>query len=152
LSFGEKNDPKSIMRCLEALCDERAFRLTEKQRQVCRVLDQLLIEHPDADRVVAEVTLRESTISRGTVYRTLKLLENAGFLLRHKFATGASRYEDARCVHYHLIDTCDGRIIEFSSTDIEMICRQIGNNLGYRLSEIKLELYGHPMKELPDTN
>jgi Fur family transcriptional regulator, ferric uptake regulator len=135
---------------LEAHCIRLGIRLTAKQRKICQTLSELN-DHPDAENIVAEVALRYPGISRGTVYRTLKFLEEEGALLRHQFGTRAARYEEALSDHYHLIDTCTGRISEFKSEKIGALSRHIAAERGYKLSYIKLELYGVPGQTVRQT-
>lgn len=131
---------------LEKLCKQKGLRMTEQRRIIVRVLSQTQ-DHPDVETVHKRVNATDSRISLATVYRTLRLLEEANILSRHDFGDGRSRYEDASCQHHdHLIDTHTGQIIEFHNEWIESLQKEIATDLGYQLVGHRLELYGVPLK------
>jgi Fur family transcriptional regulator, ferric uptake regulator len=130
---------------LERLCQERGIRLSQKQRAICRALSGC-IDHLNAERILAEVVAKNPSISWGTVYKTLRLLEGSGLLVRHKFRLQPKRTEAPCNELYHFIDTENGRIIEFRSDQIHSLSRCIAEKLGFQLFDIKLELYGSPTK------
>ena len=130
---------------LEALCAEKGLRITEQRRVIARVLSEAE-DHPD----VEEVHVRSSTIDPGisiaTVYRTVRLFEEAGILERHDFGDGRSRYEAAPEAHHdHLIDIETGRVIEFVDEEMETLQKRIAEKLGFRLMDHRMELYGVPL-------
>jgi Fur family ferric uptake transcriptional regulator len=131
---------------LEQLCQEKGLRMTEQRRVIVRVLSESQ-DHPNADEVYKRVSQIDSKISLATVYRTLRLFEEAHILNRHDFGDGKSRYEEASSEHHHhLIDTKTGRIIEFHDERIETLQKEIAKELGYHLVGHRLELYGVPLK------
>lgn len=132
---------------LEKQCQQKGLRMTDQRRIIVRVLSESQ-DHPDVDAVYKRVSQIDSKISLATVYRTLRLLEEANILSRHDFGDGRSRYEEASCQHHHhLIDTHTGKIIEFHDERIEALQKEIANKLGYELVGHRLELYGVPFKE-----
>lgn len=141
---------------LENLCHQKGLRMTDQRRIIVKVLSESQ-DHPDVEAVYKRASLLDSKISLATVYRTLRLFEEANILSRHDFGDGRSRYEEASCQHHHhLIDTNTGKIIEFHNEKIEAIQKEIANELGYLLVGHKLELYGVPLdkklKEYEYTN
>ncbi|MBY0500763.1 MAG: transcriptional repressor [Alphaproteobacteria bacterium] len=131
---------------LEQLCQEKGLRMTEQRRIIVRVLSESQ-DHPDADAVYKRVSQIDPKISLATVYRTLRLFEEAHILNRHDFGDRKSRYEEASSEHHHhLIDTKTGRIIEFHDERIETLQKEIAKELGYHLVGHRLELYGVPLK------
>ncbi len=131
------------MTALEALCQERGVRLTSKQRTICRALAESG-DHPDVEQIFARAIEIDSRISRGTVYRTMNTLRHAGVLFQRRFGEGRARYEEAHADHHHLIDTGSGQVIEFRSDEIEALNQRIAQELGYRLTGLRVELYGVP--------
>jgi Fur family transcriptional regulator, ferric uptake regulator len=131
------------MTALEALCEKRGVRLTLKQRTICRALTESG-DHPDVRRIFARAAEIDPRISRGTVYRTMNTLRNAGVLLQRHFDERRARYEEALVDHHHLIDTGSGEVIEFRSEEIEALNQRIARELGYRLTGLRLEIYGTP--------
>ena len=132
---------------LEALCQEKGLRITEQRRVIARVLSES-DDHPDVEELYRRASTEDPNISISTVYRTVKLFEDAGIIERHDFRDGRSRYEAASEEHHdHLIDLRSGRVIEFRSEDIEEIQRIIARKLGYRLVDHRLELYGIPLSK-----
>ena len=130
---------------VEALCAEKGLRITEQRRIIAQVLSTSE-DHPDVEAVHARASAVDPRISIATVYRTVKLFEEAGILERHEFRDGRARYEDAERDHHdHLIDMNSGEVIEFVDPDIEALQERIAARLGYRLMGHRLELYGVPV-------
>ena len=127
---------------IEALCAERGLRITEQRRVIARVLSES-IDHPDVDRLHERAAAIDPGISIATVYRTVRLFEEAGILDRHDFGDGRARYEAAPEAHHdHMIDVETGKVIEFVDPELEALQRQIAERLGYRLVDHRLELFG----------
>ncbi|MBW8783653.1 MAG: transcriptional repressor [Novosphingobium sp.] len=127
---------------IEALCTERGLRITEQRRVIARVLSESE-DHPDIDKLYERATAIDPHISIATVYRTIRLFEEAGILERHDFGDGRSRYEAAPEAHHdHMIDVESGKVIEFVDPELEALQRQIAERLGYRLVDHRMELYG----------
>jgi Fur family ferric uptake transcriptional regulator len=128
----------SLLDRLEA----KGLRLTEQRRVIAEVLSEST-DHPDVEELHARATARDERISLATVYRTVKLLEEAGLLDKLEFGDGRARYEDADREHHdHLIDVNTGEVIEFVDPEIEALQEKIAERLGYRLMGHRLELYG----------
>lgn len=135
---------------IERLCEDRGLKMTDQRRVIARVLSGSE-DHPDVDQVFRRATAIDSRISLATVYRTVRLFEEASILARHDFGDGRSRYEESPPVHHdHLIDVQTGEVIEFSNDEIEQIQRQVAAELGYELVDHRLELYGRRAR--PDGN
>ena len=129
---------------IEALCAERGLRITEQRRVIARVLSEAL-DHPDAEELYKRASAIDPHISIATVYRTVKLFEDAGILERHDFRNGRSRYEEIPESHHdHLIDVQSGSVIEFRNEEIEMLQKRVAEELGFELVDHRLELYGVP--------
>lgn len=127
---------------IEALCHEKGLRITEQRRVIARVLSESE-DHPDVEAVHARASAIDSHISIATVYRTVRLFEEAGILERHEFGDGRSRFETATEAHHdHLIDVETGTVIEFVDAELEGLQRKIADKLGYRLVDHRMELYG----------
>lgn len=127
---------------IEALCQEKGLRLTEQRRVVARVLS-VATDHPDVEQVYQRASEIDPNISISTVYRTVKLLEEASILERHDFGDGRARYEEVPTEHHdHLIDVQTGDVIEFSNEEIERLQKVVARELGYELVDHRLELYG----------
>ena len=127
---------------LEALCQEKGLRITEQRKVIARVLSDA-DDHPDVEKVYERASAIAPGISIATVYRTVRLFEEAGILDRHDFGDGRSRYEAAPEAHHdHLIDVETGKVVEFVDPEIEALQKQIAAKLGYRLVDHRLELYG----------
>ncbi len=128
-------------------CEEHGLRLTDQRRIVARVLHQS-DDHPDVEELYARALKIDPNISLATVYRTVKLFEDAGILERHEFGDGRSRYETAdRDHHDHLIDLNSGKVIEFVDRDIEILQEKIAAKFGYEIKGHRLEIYGVPLKK-----
>jgi Fur family transcriptional regulator, ferric uptake regulator len=129
---------------LEQLCIEKGLRMTEQRRVIARVLSDSA-DHPDVEAVHRRATEIDPKISIATVYRTLRLFEEASILARHDFGDGRARYEEATSDHHdHLIDVQTGRVIEFRNEKIEQLQREIAEHLGYKLVGHRLELFAVP--------
>ena len=131
---------------IERLCVDKGLRMTEQRRVIARVLSDAA-DHPDAEELYRRASGLDPHISIATVYRTVKLFEDAGILERHDFRDGRSRYEEIPESHHdHLIDVHSGRVIEFHNDEIERLQRRVAEELGFELVDHRLELYGVPKK------
>ena len=127
---------------IEALCAERGLRITEQRRVIAKVLSDST-DHPDVEKLHERATAIDPGISIATVYRTVRLFEEAGILDRHDFGDGRARYEPAPEAHHdHLIDVESGKVVEFVDPELEALQKQIAEKLGYRLVDHRMELYG----------
>lgn len=127
---------------VEALCNEKGLRITEQRRVIAQVLSDAE-DHPDVEELHRRASAIDSGISIATVYRTVRLFEEAGILERHDFGDGRARYEAAPESHHdHLIDVETGKVIEFVDPELEQLQRQIAEKLGFRLVDHRMELYG----------
>ena len=132
---------------IENACIERGLRMTDQRRVIARVLSTSN-DHPDVEELHRRAAAIDKGISIATVYRTVRLLEEAGILERHDFRDGRSRYEEAGADHHdHLIDMKTGRVLEFVDPEIERLQQEIARRLGYRLVDHRLELYGIPLED-----
>ena len=128
-------------------CEAKGLRMTGQRRIIAQVLEDSS-DHPDVEDLYARASALDSGISIATVYRTVKLFEEAGILERLEFGDGRARYEDAtRDHHDHLIDLQSGEVIEFVDPEIEALQEKIAAKLGYDLRGHRLELYGVPRKK-----
>ncbi len=119
--------------------------MTDQRRVIARVLS-LAHDHPDVEELHRRAVAVDPHISIATVYRTVRLFEDAGILTRHDFRDGRSRYEEAQVEHHdHLIDVKTGQVIEFVNEEIEALQEEVARKLGFRLVGHKLELYGVPI-------
>lgn len=133
------------MEHLEKICAEKGLRMTAQRRTIARILS-LADDHPDAEELHRRANQIDKTISLATVYRTVKLFEEAGIIERHDFGDGRARYEEVSEEHHdHLIDVKSGAVIEFQNQEIERLQEEIARELGYRLIDHRLELYGVPL-------
>ena len=131
---------------IEALCAEKGLRITEQRRVIARVLSEAE-DHPDVEKLHERSAAIDPGISIATVYRTVRLFEEAGVVEKHDFGDGRSRYEEAGDDHHdHLIDTRTGEVIEFFDAEIERLKSEIAKRLGFELIGHKLELYGVPIE------
>ena len=131
---------------LERLCIDKGMRMTEQRRVIARVLSAAH-DHPDVEELHRRAHALDPHISIATVYRTVRLFEDAGILTRHEFHGGRSRYEEAPETHHdHLIDMKTGQVVEFVDPEIEALQEAIARKLGYRLVDHRLELYGVPLE------
>ena len=132
---------------LEKLCIDKGMRMTDQRRVIARVLS-VAHDHPDVEELHRRAHDVDPHISIATVYRTVRLFEEAGILTRHDFQGGRSRYEEAPETHHdHLIDMKSGEVVEFVDEEIEALQTAIARKLGYRLVDHRLELYGIPLEE-----
>ncbi len=128
-------------------CEAKGLRMTDQRRTIASVL-QDSDDHPDVEELYARASGRDPKISIATVYRTVKLFEEAGILDKLEFGDGRARYEDAEREHHdHLIDMQSGEVIEFVDPEIEALQEKIARKLGYTLKGHRLELYGVPLKK-----
>jgi Fur family transcriptional regulator, ferric uptake regulator len=135
---------------LEQLCINKGLKMTEQRRVIARVLSES-VDHPDVEQVYRRATAIDPHISIATVYRTVRLFEEASILARHDFGEGRSRYEEMPSDHHdHLIDIQSGRVIEFRNEDIEKLQQAVADQLGYELVGHRLELYAVPRGTKPD--
>ncbi len=138
------SDPRDLS--IIERCAARGLRLTGQRRVIADVIDSA-DDHPDVEELHRRATARDAGISIATVYRTVKLFEEAGILDRREFGDGRARYEDAERDHHdHLIDLTTGAVIEFVDPEIEALQERIAARLGYDLRDHRLELYGVPRK------
>ncbi|MFT4620348.1 MAG: Fur family ferric uptake transcriptional regulator [Sulfitobacter sp.] len=129
-------------------CEAKGLRMTGQRRVIATVLEDSK-DHPDVEELYARAQAVDAAISLATVYRTVKLFEEAGILDKLEFGDGRARYEDADREHHdHLIDMNSGEVIEFFDDEIEALQEKIAARLGYRLKGHKLELYGVPVKKV----
>ena len=127
---------------IENLCLDKGLKLTDQRRVIARVLSEAT-DHPDVEQVYRRATKLDPRISIATVYRTVKLLEEANILERHDFGDGRARYEEASEDHHdHLIDVKTGEVVEFINEEIERLQQEVARTLGYRLVGHRLELFG----------
>jgi Fur family ferric uptake transcriptional regulator len=132
---------------IEKLCVEKGMRMTDQRRVVARVLSTSQ-DHPDVEELYRRAAAVDPHISIATVYRTVRLFEEAGIIARLDFRDGRSRYEEAPDTHHdHLIDMKSGQVVEFMDEEIERLQALIAKRLGYRLVDHRLELYGVPIEE-----
>ncbi|MDP7310977.1 MAG: Fur family transcriptional regulator [Alphaproteobacteria bacterium] len=132
---------------IERLCSDKGLKMTEQRRVIARVLSESE-DHPDVEVLHQRANAIDSRISIATVYRTVRLFEEANILERHEFGDGRARYEKVSESHHdHLINLQNGEVIEFSNDKIEDLQRQIAKELGYELIEHRLELYAVPLKK-----
>jgi Fur family ferric uptake transcriptional regulator len=131
---------------IEELCEERGLRMTDQRRVIAQVLSNAN-DHPDVEEVYRRVSKVDDRISLSTVYRTVRLFEEAGIVERHAFGDGRARYERVPKDHHdHLINLETGEVIEFQDDEIEALQEQIALKLGFELTGHRLELYGKPLK------
>lgn len=128
-------------------CEHSGLRMTEQRRVIAAVLQEA-DDHPDVEELYARASAIDGRISIATVYRTVKLFEEAGILDKHEFGDGRARYESAdRDHHDHLIDLNSGKVIEFCDPEIEALQEKIAEKLGYKIKGHRLELYGVPIRK-----
>ena len=132
---------------IENKCIQQGVRLTDQRKLVAKVMSES-VDHPDVDELHKRVNKIDSKISIATVYRTVKLFEEAGVVAKHDFKGTKARYEEATQEHHdHLIDVNTGEIIEFVNEDIEKLQEKVAAKLGYKLVDHRLELYGSKIKK-----
>jgi Fur family ferric uptake transcriptional regulator len=134
---------------LEEVCVAKGMRMTEQRRVIARVLEAAT-DHPDVEELHRRAAAVDARISIATVYRTVRLFEDAGVIARHDFGAGRSRYETIPDEHHdHLIDLRTGEVTEFRNEEIEKLQQAIAERLGFRLIEHRLELYCVPLDDKP---
>ena len=132
---------------IENKCISKGVRLTDQRRLIAKVMSESN-NHPDVDELHKRVSKFDSKISIATIYRTVKLFEEASIVAKHDFKGNKSRYEEASKEHHdHLIDIHTGEITEFVNEDIEKLQKQVAEKLGYKLVDHRLELYGSKIKK-----
>jgi Fur family transcriptional regulator, ferric uptake regulator len=137
----------SEKRDIEALCSAKGMRMTEQRRVIARVL-AAAEDHPDVEELYRRCIKVDDRISISTVYRTVRLFEDAGIIARHDFREGRARYETAPEAHHdHLINLRSGEVIEFQSEEIERLQAEVARRLGYKLVDHRLELYAVPLND-----
>lgn len=130
---------------IEQMCIDKGMKMTEQRRVIARVLSEA-DDHPDVEEVYRRATEEDPRISIATVYRTVRLLEEANILARHDFGDGRARYEEVPEEHHdHLIDITSGKVLEFHNEEIEKLQQEIARKHGFRLVGHRLELYGVPL-------
>lgn len=130
---------------IEDQCQARGLRMTGQRRVIARVLDAAR-DHPDVEELHRRAVAIDPEVSISTVYRTVKLFEDAGIIERHDFREGKARFETVPDEHHdHLIDIRTGRVVEFQSPEIEALQAKVAEKLGYRLVAHRLELYAVPI-------
>jgi Fur family ferric uptake transcriptional regulator len=132
---------------LEKKCAERGLKMTGQRRVIARVLGESQ-DHPDVETLHQRAAKQDPKISIATVYRTVRLFEESGIIERHDFGDGRARYEEAPETHHdHLLDVKTGKVIEFANEEIEKLQERIARELGFKLVDHRLELYGVPLKD-----
>lgn len=135
----------SVVSRLEQLCHDKGLKMTEQRRVIARVLSEA-DDHPDVEQLYRRATRIDPGISLATVYRTVRLFEEASILERHDFGDGRARYEEAPEDHHdHLIDIQSGTVVEFTNPEIEKLQHRVAEQLGYKLVGHRLELYAVPL-------
>ena len=132
---------------IESKCKRKGLRLTDQRKLIAKIMFETG-NHPDVDELHKKVSELDSKISIATVYRTVKLFEEAGIVSKHDFKGNKSRYEQTTDEHHdHLIDINTGEIMEFVSEEIERLQKQVAEKHGYKLVDHRLELYGSKIKK-----
>ena len=135
------------MNKIEEKCTQKGVRLTDQRKIIAKVMSTSN-DHPDVDELHKRINKIDKKISIATVYRTVKLFEEAGIVEKHDFKGGKARYEESPEEHHdHLIDINSGEIIEFVDKEIEILQNKVAEKLGYKLVDHKLELYGTKIKK-----
>ena len=137
----------SDINIIEEKCAKQGVRLTDQRKLIAKVMSES-DDHPDVDELHKRVNKYDTKISIATVYRTVKLFEEAGIVAKHDFKGNKSRYEQTTHEHHdHLIDINTGEITEFVNEDIEELQKKVAEKLGYKLVDHRLELYGSKIKK-----
>jgi Fur family ferric uptake transcriptional regulator len=140
-------EPERTSSDIESLCAAKGMRMTEQRRTIARVLAESA-DHPDVEELYRRCSRVDDRISISTVYRTVRLFEDAGIIERHDFREGRARYETSTEGHHdHLINLRNGEVIEFRSEEIERLQAEIARRLGYKLVDHRLELYAVPLDD-----
>ena len=137
---------------IESTCAAKGMRMTEQRRTIARVLAESA-DHPDVEELYRRCSRVDDRISISTVYRTVRLFEDAGIIERHDFREGRARYETSTEGHHdHLINLRTGEVIEFQSEEIERLQAEVARRLGYKLVDHRLELYAVPLEDKSEKN
>ncbi|MGE0746969.1 MAG: Fur family transcriptional regulator [Rhodospirillales bacterium] len=133
---------------IERLCHDKGLKMTEQRRVIAKVLSDST-DHPDVEQLYRRAATIDPRISIATVYRTIRLFEEAKIVERHDFGDGRARYEESgdRHHHHHLINLRTGEVVEFENDELEVLKRKIANQLGFELAGERLELYGVPLED-----
>lgn len=132
---------------IEKLCIERGLRMTDQRRTIAKVISESE-DHPDVEEVYNRAFAKDPKISIATVYRTMRLLEESDIIEKHDFGDGRARYEEITEKHHdHLIDIKSGEVIEFINEEIEKLQEKVAKQLGYKIVDHRLEIYGIPLKD-----
>jgi Fur family ferric uptake transcriptional regulator len=143
----DANVAEEKLTAIEEACAAKGMRMTEQRRVIARVLGQAQ-DHPDVEELYRRASKIDDKISISTVYRTVRLLEDAGIIERHDFREGRARYEQMPEEHHdHLINLRTGEVTEFRSEEIERLQEAVARKLGYRLVDHRLELYAVPLDD-----
>lgn len=130
---------------LEKICIDKGMKMTEQRKVIARVISDAK-DHPDVEEVYNRASKIDPKISIATVYRTVRLFEEAGIIEKHDFRDGRARYEESGEGHHdHLIDLKTGKVIEFVNQEIEKLQQKVARELGYKLVDHRLELYAVPL-------
>ena len=138
---------------IQQKCISKGVKLTEQRKIIAKVMGESKLtygesDHPDVDELYKRVIKIDPKISIATVYRTVKLFEETGIVAKHDFKGTKARYEEATSEHHdHLIDINTGEITEFVDKDIEELQEKVAAKLGYKLIDLRLELYGSKLKK-----
>ncbi len=136
---------------IEQLCTDKGMKMTEQRRVIARVLSEAT-DHPDVEEVHRRSLAEDARISIATVYRTMRLFEEADIVKRHEFGDGRARYEETPTTHHdHLIDMRTGIVTEFRNDDIERLQKEVAEAHGYKLVGHRLELYVVPIEKNKET-
>jgi Fur family ferric uptake transcriptional regulator len=129
---------------LEKLCADKGLKMTEQRRVILAIISKSN-DHPDVEKIYDRAVKKDAKISIATVYRTVRMFEEAGIIEKHDFGDGRARYEESSDEHHdHLIDIRTGKVIEFTNDEIERLQEEIAKELGYELVDHRLELYAVP--------
>lgn len=130
---------------IERKCEEKNLKMTGQRRLIARILSESR-DHPDVEELYARAVQQDANVSIATVYRTVRLFEEAGIIEKHDFGDGRARYEEASDEHHdHLIDIKSGKVVEFHNEEIERLQELIARQHGFRLVGHRMELYGVPL-------
>jgi len=144
---GEPDVTVKTATSIEARCVEKGMRMTEQRRTIARVLNDA-DDHPDVEELYRRCAKVDAKISISTVYRTVKLFEDAGIIEKHDFREGRARFEQIPDTHHdHLINLRTGEVVEFQSEEIERLQAEVARKLGYKLVDHRLELYAVPLND-----
>lgn len=132
---------------IEKLCAEKGLKMTEQRRVVARTISDAS-DHPDVEEIYRRASATDPNISIATVYRTVRMFEEADIIAKHDFGDGRARYEELSDEHHdHLINIRTGEVVEFCDETIENLQKEIAKKLGFKLVDHRLELYGVPLKD-----